>query len=96
MNFWYRFERYSGTDWCATLVPFRRYYQHTNYYDPDYSGAYSIKEYSSVKSYDECGNWQHEKIELRPLNKEFNPIILTPDDGDEFRVIGEFVDTLDV
>jgi len=21
MNFWYRFERYSGTDWCATLVP---------------------------------------------------------------------------
>ena len=65
--------------------------QHTNYYDPDYSGAYSIKEYSSVKSYDEFGNWQHEKIELKPLNKDYNPIILTPDDGDEFRVIGEFV-----
>ena len=70
--------------------------QHTNFYDPDYSGAYSIKEYSSARTYDEFGNWQHEKIELRPLNKDYNPIILTPDDGDEFRVIGEFVDTLDV
>lgn len=68
--------------------------QHTNYYDTDYAGAYSIKEYSSAKSYDEFGNWQHEKIELIPLNKDYNPIILTPDDGDEFRVIGEFVDTL--
>lgn len=65
--------------------------QHTNYFDPDYYGAYSIKEYSSAKSYDEFGNWQHEKIELKPLNKDYNPIILTPDDGDEFRVIGEFM-----
>jgi hypothetical protein len=65
--------------------------QHTNYYDADYSGAYSIKEYSSAKSYDEFGNWQHEKIELKPLNRDYNPIIITPDDGDEFRVIGEFV-----
>lgn len=65
--------------------------QHTNYYDPDYSGAYSIKEYSSTKSYDLFGNWQHEKIELKPLNHEYSPIILTPDDADEFRVIGEFV-----
>jgi len=65
--------------------------QHTNYYDADYSGAYSIKEYSSAKSYDEFGNWQHEKIELKPLNRDYNPVIITPDDGDEFRVIGEFV-----
>ena len=24
---WYRFLRYSGTDSCAMMVPFRRYYQ---------------------------------------------------------------------
>ena len=24
---WYRFVRYSGTDSCAMMVPFRRYYQ---------------------------------------------------------------------
>ena len=65
--------------------------EHHNYYDDDFGGAYSIKEYSSSKNYDEFGNWQHEKIELKPLNKDYNPIILTPDDGDEFRVIGEFV-----
>jgi hypothetical protein len=65
--------------------------QHSNYYDADYSGAYSIKEYSSSKSYDEFGNWQHERVELKPFNKDFDIIIITPEDGDEFRVIGEFV-----
>lgn len=68
--------------------------QHTNYYDPDYSGAYSIKKYTSEKSYDEFGNWQHEKIELKPLNNDYNPIVLTPEDADEFMVIGEFVGIL--
>ena len=69
--------------------------QHTNYYDSDYSGAYSIKEYSSAKSYDEFGNWQHEKIELKPYNHDYNPIIINAEDAEDFRVIGEFVDTLD-
>ena len=65
--------------------------QHYNYYDSDYSGAYSIKEYSSTKSFDEFGNWQHEKIELIPLNKDYSPIIINSEDAEEFRVIGEFV-----
>ena len=69
--------------------------QHINYYDADYSGAYSIKEYASIKSYDEFDNWQHEKIELKPLNNDYNPIIITPDDGEDFRVIGEFVGVID-
>ncbi len=69
--------------------------QHSNYYDADYSGAYSIKEYSSTKNYDEFGNWQHEKIELIPFNKEYNSIIITPEDGEEFRVVGEFVGVLE-
>lgn len=68
--------------------------QHTNFYDPDYAGAYSIKEYSSEKAYDEFGSWQHEKIELKPLNHDYSPIILTPEDADDFRVIGEFVGIL--
>ena len=65
--------------------------QHYNYYDSDYAGSYSIKEYSSVKSFDEYGNWQHEKIELLPLNKDYNPIIIDAEDAEEFRVIGEFM-----
>ena len=65
--------------------------QHRNYYDSDYTGAYSIKEYSSVKNYDEFGNWQHEKIELLPLNKDYNPIVIKAEEAEDFRVIGEFV-----
>ena len=68
--------------------------QHYSYYDPDYSGAYSIKEYNSAKSYDEFGNWQHEKIELIPLNKDYQPIIIDAEESDDFRVIGEFVGVL--
>lgn len=65
--------------------------QHYNYYDSDYAGAYSIKKYSSTKKYDQYGNWQHEKIELIPLNKDFNSIIINADNSDEYHVIGEFV-----
>ena len=65
--------------------------QHTNYYDSDYAGAYSIKEYSSKKIHDSLGDWLHEIIELRPLNKNYDIITLTPEDGDEFRVVGAFV-----
>jgi len=65
--------------------------QHRNYYDSDYTGAYSIKEYSSIKNYDEFGNWQHEKIELLPLNKDYNPIVIKAEEAEDFRVIGEFV-----
>ena len=68
--------------------------QHHNYYDSDYSGAFSIKEYTSAKSYDEYGSWQHESIELLPLNKDYNPIVINAEDADDFRVIGEFIGVL--
>lgn len=69
--------------------------QHHNFYDSDYAGSYSIKEYSSTKSYGEDGNWQHEKIELLPYNKDYNPIIINSEDAEEFRVIGEYVGKVD-
>ncbi len=65
--------------------------QHLNYYDADYSGAYSIKEYKSKKTFDEYGNWQHEEIKLMPLNNNYNPIIIYAEEADKFRVIGEFI-----
>lgn len=65
--------------------------QHHNFYDSDYAGAFSIKEYSSAKSYDEFGNWQHERIELKPQNRDYNPIAINAEDADDFRVIGELV-----
>jgi len=68
--------------------------QHNRCYDPDYGGAYSIKEYSSTKSFDELGNWQHEKIELIPHNKDYDPIIIDAEEAEDFRIIGEFVGIL--
>ena len=65
--------------------------QHHNFYDSDYAGAYSIKEYRSSKSFDAFGNWQHEKIELLPLNKEYNPIVINSEEVEDFRVIGEYI-----
>lgn len=65
--------------------------QHRGYFDEDNAGAYSVKEYHSTKSFDEFGNWQHETIELRPFNPDYNPISLTPEDIDDFRIVGGFV-----
>ena len=63
--------------------------QHRNFYDADYAGSYSIKTYTSKKSYDDLGNWSHEEIVPQPKNPE--PIIIKEADADEFRVIGEFI-----
>lgn len=65
--------------------------QHRGYFDEDNAGSYSIKEYSSEKSVDEYGGWQHEKIILKPYNPAYDPIVLTPDDEEDFRIVGGFV-----
>ena len=53
--------------------------------DLDYGGMYTIKKYHSEKTVTEEG-WQHTKVELIPLNKEFNTILL--DEESEYRTIG--------
>lgn len=67
--------------------------QHRGHYDDDNAGSFSIKEYYSEKSgfFD---SWRHTKIELRPLNPDYEPIVLTPDDIDSFRIVGEFIGIL--
>lgn len=53
--------------------------------DIDYGGMYTIKKYHSEKLVTEEG-WQHTKVELIPLNKDYDVIEL---DGDEkYRTIG--------
>lgn len=65
--------------------------QHHSKYDPEYSGSYSIKTYTSRKSFDEDGNWIHEEIVLQPRNSAYDPIIINEDDAEDFRIVGEFV-----
>ena len=64
--------------------------QHSEYFDAENEGSYSIKKYTSEKTYDKnTGEWRHERIILKPLNKKYESIILE-DDGN-FAVIGEFM-----
>ena len=65
--------------------------QHRNFYDADYAGSYSIKTYTSKKTYDEFGNWSHEEIVLQPKNADYKPIIIHEEEAEEFRIIGEFI-----
>ena len=68
--------------------------EHHNYYDPDYAGSYSIKTYTSKKTFDTEGNWIHEEIVLQPKNSDYSPIIIEEENSDEFRIVGEFIGVL--
>jgi SOS-response transcriptional repressor LexA len=54
-------------------------------FDSEYGGKYTIKKYRSEKVVTEEG-WQHSKVELIPLNKDFDVIEL--DEETEYRTIG--------
>ncbi len=67
--------------------------QHNNFYDSENQGSYSIKKYTSEKKIDvDTGEWQHQKIVLQPLNKNYENIIIEEEDG--FNVVGELIKVL--
>lgn len=86
------FETYKGGSREGKIV----LAEHHGEVDTDYEGAYSIKVYHSKKNFNEFGEWEHESIELSPLNRAYDPIILSADDIDEFAIIGEFIETVEV
>jgi hypothetical protein len=57
----------------------------------DPSSRYTVKRYTSRKTANEDGSWEHASIRLEPLNREFEAFDLG--EG-EFRVIAEFVQVL--
>ena len=61
--------------------------------DPEDGGRYTVKKYVSVKRMKEEG-WEHQSIELVPLNPKFAPIALSAEDAEDIRIIGEFVEVL--
>jgi len=56
-------------------------------FDSEYGGKYTIKKYHSEKTATEEG-WQNSKVELIPLNSDFNTINL--DEDGNYRTIGIF------
>lgn len=62
--------------------------------DSETGGSYTVKKYRSAKVLDAQGLWKHREVRLLPLNPEFEPIILRPEDETEFRIVGECLGVL--
>ena len=61
--------------------------------DPETGQRYTVKRYESEKAA-KGNSWRHERITLKPINKDFEPIVLTGKDKGEFEVIAELVEVL--
>jgi type III restriction enzyme len=67
---------------------------HSGIDDPMTSGHYTLKVFTSEKAPTEDGSWHHTKIVLKPLNAEFEPLVLMPKDEGDVKVIAELVTVL--
>jgi SOS-response transcriptional repressor LexA len=61
--------------------------------DPETGERYTVKRYESEKT-QTSDSWLHAKITLKPLNPEYDPIVLTDADEEELQVIAELVAVL--
>ncbi|HNX49475.1 MAG TPA: DUF2075 domain-containing protein [Thermoanaerobaculaceae bacterium] len=70
--------------------------QHRDISDPDTGGQYTVKVYESRKAATPDGSWRHESITLRPDSSlpGFEPIVLSPDQADDLRILAELVAVL--
>jgi len=59
--------------------------------DPETGGAYTVKKYDSEKVPDGDGGWRHQRIILSPLNTEYSPIVLEPEQAGSIKVIAEYL-----
>ncbi len=62
--------------------------------DPENGGRFTVKKYHSAKTVSE-DTWQHDHIELLPLNPDYNPIHVAPHDGPEMVVVGEWLSSIE-
>ncbi len=62
--------------------------------DPETGARYTVKRYESEKVASDDGTWRHARITLKPVNPEFPPISLAPEEGDRLQVVAELVEVL--
>lgn len=67
---------------------------HRGAIDPESGGEYTVKKYASEKTVREDGAWSHQKITLRPLNPDYEPLVLEADSEEDVRIIAEFLEVL--
>ncbi|MDO8804463.1 MAG: hypothetical protein Q7R35_08525 [Elusimicrobiota bacterium] len=51
----------------------------------------AVKKYTSKIKHAEDGAWEHEEITLKPLNPEYNDIVIPNAEDEEFMVVAEVV-----
>jgi hypothetical protein len=61
--------------------------------DPETGQRYTVKRYESEKAA-KGDSWSHERITLRPLNPDFEAIVLTCRDDGDLQVVAELVEVL--
>jgi type III restriction enzyme len=66
---------------------------HRGITDSETGGEYTVKVYESEKVVKE-GQWEHQCITLKPLNPNYDPIVLTPTDEGDVRALAEFVEVV--
>jgi hypothetical protein len=62
--------------------------------DPETGQRYTVKRYESEKVND-GDTWRHAQITLKPVNPDFDPIVLSSTDEGELQVVAELVEVLD-
>jgi SOS-response transcriptional repressor LexA len=61
--------------------------------DPESGQRYTVKRYESEKAA-KGDTWRHERVTLKPVNPDFDPIVLTSKNEGELQVIAELVEVL--
>ena len=62
--------------------------------DPENGGRFTVKKYHSIKTVSE-DTWQHHRIELLPINPNYEPIHVGPHEAPEMIVVGEWLTSID-
>jgi SOS-response transcriptional repressor LexA len=61
--------------------------------DAETGSRYTAKKYHSEKQVTE-ESWIHQRIQLLPLNPEYSPIKVEPQEAGQMIVVGEFIGVL--
>jgi type III restriction enzyme len=62
--------------------------------DPETGGSFTVKRYSSEKRKADDGQWRHTRIVLSPVNPDYAPIVISPEDAEGFRIVAEFIEVM--
>ena len=86
-------KRLAGIQGVQTLSRLNRIHPLRNTIDPDNGERYTVKRYQSEKVTD-GDSWHHTRITLKPINPDFQPMVLTGSEEGELQVVAEFVEVL--